>query len=794
MVRRSLPSDRGQPLLGDLERLARAAREVQARRRGWRRRWPAPAGRSSSRAAAIASRSTPAPSSTSPSAISDTPIASRARAARGVVADGVGHRGAASRATPQGLAVAALEHPHLRPPARAAPRAPRSARSPGSSSRRAARGLQRRVVAGERPLDARQAAPGRRRRGGASRSGSSSCSAASQQASARGAVVGQEVRVGGLARAARRGRSPASASASGTCAEQLERALEQRGGLAVGVHALGGVGRGDARAQRGGPVARAEAVQGDGRAEQVPGAGALGRARRSSASAIRPCSSARSPGSRSSATTSRCSAWRKAYVPSAPATTRCAATASRSASRSARGVEAAGLLQQLVVRALGRRPAGAAPPARPRTARSKRTMSASRSVAGSAAAAVGAGGQQLLHVQRVALAARPQAAHELGPGGAPRISSTAASARRRPAASSSTRGTLRQLGQQRAQRMAAVQLVRAVAGHGQHALGAQAAAPGTPGSARVERSAQCTSSSDEQHRPAGAEGVEQVEHRLEEVRLGGGVLRRRERAGRPSPPAGRAAAGPAPRARPARSASNTSSPSRTSGRSALTQRRVGQLAVAQLDAVAAQHAARRPRALRRTARAAAASSPRRIRRPAARARAARRRRRRAPRAARRAPRRGPTSRSLVTRAAMTPVWRRWPRGDRARHVRPPRGGPAPSDGARGGRRRGASQALARGPAAARRRPRCGANGSADDAAVVQRERRRPAGRRRARAGRPRSAPAASPASARRTTAPWSSVAHGPQRDRRLGGGDRDGPRRAAGERARGRGGCEGRSA
>ena len=89
----------------------------------------------------------------------------------------------------------------------------------------------------------------------------------------------------------------------------------------------------------------------------------------------------------------------------------------------------------------------------------------------------------------------------------------------------------------------------------------------------------------EQHRAARAEGVEQVEHRLEEVRLGGGVLRGHqdaaarqtgEQPGEGLPSAGRQlvehlVAVAHERAQRAH------------------QRRVGQLAVAQLDAVAAQH-------------------------------------------------------------------------------------------------------------------------------------------------------------------------------------------------------------
>ena len=94
---------------------------------------------------------------------------------------------------------------------------------------------------------------------------------------------------------------------------------------------------------------------------------------------------------------------------------------------------------------------------------------------GQRAAAVGAGGQQLLHEQRVALAARPQALHEV----TPRRRAEDLPDRRleglRAERLELDAPHLRQLGQQRAQRVAAVQLVRAVAGDRQHALGAQAA-------------------------------------------------------------------------------------------------------------------------------------------------------------------------------------------------------------------------------------------------------------------------------------------------------------------------------
>ena len=58
--------------------------------------------------------------------------------------------------------------------------------------------------------------------------------------------------------AARRGRRRRTLAASGHARPQLERALEQRGGLAVGVHALGGVGGAHGRASAAGwsPAAR----------------------------------------------------------------------------------------------------------------------------------------------------------------------------------------------------------------------------------------------------------------------------------------------------------------------------------------------------------------------------------------------------------------------------------------------------------------------------------------------------------------------------------------------------------
>ena len=90
---------------------------------------------------------------------------------------------------------------------------------------------------------------------------------------------------------------------------QLEGALEQRGGLAEGVDGLGRRGGADARAQRVALVAGRGVVMGDAggdlRAVGTVAGAALERGGEGA------CSSVRSPGRRSSATTSRRSAWRK---------------------------------------------------------------------------------------------------------------------------------------------------------------------------------------------------------------------------------------------------------------------------------------------------------------------------------------------------------------------------------------------------------------------------------------------------------------------------------------------------
>ena len=178
------------------------------------------------------------------------------------------------------------------------------------------------------------------------------------------------------------------------------------------------------------------------------------------------------------------------------------------------------------------------------------------------AAAVEAGREQLLGEQRVALAAREQAVDAArAPGGAPRMSASCSASSSRVSGASSIAP--------RARRRARARPAAGAAGGGGAARRGgrwrrRARARGTgcgarkARNARVERSAQCRSSIDEQRpAPRAPSRVEQREQRLEQARLRGAALvvgasrraapRRRARAAAP-----RARRGPRRAARRAR--------------------------------------------------------------------------------------------------------------------------------------------------------------------------------------------------------------------------------------------------
>jgi hypothetical protein len=137
-----------------------------------------------------------------------------------------------------------------------------------------------------------------------------------------------------------------------------------------------------------------------------------------------------------------------------------------------------------------------------------------------------AGRQELLREQRVALAARVQAVDHPGIG---RLARDVLERERQLFAGErldvdpvGSRAAL-ELGQQRPQRVAAVQLVRAVGGDHEHALGVQRARQ-----EREERARRAVGPVDvlerQQHRRAPAEPLQQPEQRLEQPPL---VARRR---------------------------------------------------------------------------------------------------------------------------------------------------------------------------------------------------------------------------------------------------------------------------
>ena len=138
------------------------------------------------------------------------------------------------------------------------------------------------------------------------------------------------------------------------------------------------------------------------------------------------------------------------------------------------------------------------------------------------AAAVEPGGEQLLAVQRVAARARPQPLEQVGLGrraeDVGELAGELLAGQRLERDAAGARVAL-DLGQQRAQRVAAVQLVGPVGADQEHALGHQAARQ--EGERRPRRAIGPVQVLDqEQHRALLAERVEQREQTLEQSRLG----------------------------------------------------------------------------------------------------------------------------------------------------------------------------------------------------------------------------------------------------------------------------------
>ena len=187
---------------------------------------------------------------------------------------------------------------------------------------------------------------------------------------------------------------------------------------------------------------------------------------RSSASAMRECSAVSSPGSRSLWTASPTSAWRKPYMPSALITSTWCATASRAPSITSAGETPATASSSPCV--IGRSSTAAA-----RTtawvagaSRSTRASSTSRSVSGSAQPSPSSAAASSSSVNSGLPSERPnsRSARSAGAGSCRMPSSCSASSPRskRSSAIRSTPAGALQLGQQRAQRVAPVQLVGAV--------------------------------------------------------------------------------------------------------------------------------------------------------------------------------------------------------------------------------------------------------------------------------------------------------------------------------------------
>ncbi len=249
---------------------------------------------------------------------------------------------------------------------------------------------------------------------------------------------------------------------------------------------------------------------------------------------------------------------------------------------------------------------------------------------GRGAAAVEPGRQQLLDVQRVAARPRPQPVEQLGRGRLAEdvleLAGELVERERREREPARVRVAL-ELGEQRPQRMAAVQLVRPVGRDEQHALAREAAAEERE--RRPRRAVRPVQVLDQQqHRPVRGEAVEQRQQAFEQPRLRARVRIGRVRGGRGAGQQRRDRGAQLRRQRGIAGAGQR--PQRGH------ERDVGQLALAEVDAVAREH--EHIRAPRRGARARprAATCRRRSRRPRTRPSAGRPRRPRARPRARRA--------------------------------------------------------------------------------------------------------------------------------------------------------------
>ena len=218
----------------------------------------------------------------------------------------------------------------------------------------------------------------------------------------------------------------------------------------------------------------------------------------------------------------------------------------RLAQRAAQGgaVEIGGLVEQLVVEALadGERAQDLLRVlGQPLDAHHQRVAQR-----GGQRAAALAGGEQLLHEQRVALAARVEAVEQLGAGRRTedvlQRGGELVAAQRTEGHAAHARVAL-QLGQQRAQGVAAVQLVEAVRADDEHALAAQRV--GQEGDEGARGGVGPVEILEDQHdRALGAHAVQQGEQRLEEAALGGAcVAIQRPGAGQPGEETGQLGAG-----------------------------------------------------------------------------------------------------------------------------------------------------------------------------------------------------------------------------------------------------------
>ena len=202
-------------------------------------------------------------------------------------------------------------------------------------------------------------------------------------------------------------------------------------------------------------------------------------------------------------------------------------------------------------------------------------------------AAVHARRQQLLGKQRIALRAHEQAIEQVVAG---RLAEDVAQllgellARQRMQLHPARAGIALELGEQRPQRVAAVQLVRAVAGDHEHALAAQRRSQIDEEGARGAVGPVQVLDRQQQALLAGQQ-LQQLEQRVEQPRLRGGLVVRRLRT--PPEPGEDLREGGAGGLRERGEGRIAGAGERAQG---ADDRRVRQLALPQLDAVAADHA------------------------------------------------------------------------------------------------------------------------------------------------------------------------------------------------------------